>query len=90
MASYQKMSCEECKYYESYHQYPNPNAVARHYCKRCREEIKYKRIIGSDVFIVWLPKRCYFDDYFEISEEAKKRDDEKYHSEFGFAYQIED
>ena len=34
--------CVDCKYYESYHKYPNSNVVARHYCKRWHEEIIYK------------------------------------------------
>ena len=43
MATYQYLQCEKCKHYESYHRYPNPNAVARHYCKKCNDEITYRR-----------------------------------------------
>ena len=91
MATYQKMGCKDCKYYESYHQYPNPNSVARHYCKKCHEEIEYRREFGSDFFVVWLPKTCYFNNYFEESEEAKKQYEVKHtYFEFGLACQIED
>ena len=32
----------------------------------------------SDYRVVWLPKRCYFNDYFEESEECKKRREQMY------------
>lgn len=69
MDGYEKLLCKECKHYESYHKYPNPNAVARHYCKRCKDEIRYMKY--SPIYnyrIVWLPKLCYFNDYFERKE----------------------
>ena len=89
MAMYQELDCIGCKHYESYYQYPNPNAVARHYCTKCGEEIKYIRShIGSDFFIVWLPKGCYFNNYFEESEASKKIREEKF-IDYGFC-QIED
>lgn len=90
MAAYQTLECKKCKYYESYHQYPNPNAVARHYCKKCNEEIKYVRTnMFSDMYMVWLPKKCYFNGYFEESEESKREREARYNVEWGF-YQIED
>lgn len=76
---YQVMKCKDCKYYESYHQYPNPNAVAKHYCTKCNEEIEYIRTnYDSDVYAVWLPKGCYFNDCFEFSDKFLKRQKEKY------------
>lgn len=67
------IECEKCKHYESYHRYPNPNAVARHYCAKCNEEIKLVRISPfNDERTVWLPKACYFNHYFEESEEYKE------------------
>jgi len=76
---YQAMKCKDCKYYESYRQYPNPNSVAKHYCIKCNEEIQYVRTsYYSDVYTVWLPKGCYFNDYFEFSDEYLKRQKEKY------------
>ena len=90
MATYQVLECEKCKHYESYHRYPSPNAVARHYCKKCKDEIRYKRTNPiSDFYIVWLPKGCYFNGYFEESEESKKEREARYNVGFGF-YQIED
>ena len=79
MATYQVLECKKCKHYESFHQYPNPNAVATHYCKKCREEIKYVRAnMFSDMYMVWLPKKCYFNDYFEESEESKRERESRY------------
>lgn len=90
MAIYQVLKCEKCKHYEAFHQYPNPNAVARHYCKKCRDEIRYVREHPLyDRYIVWLPKGCYFNVYFEESEEAKKERERRYVSEWTF-YQVED
>ena len=74
------MCCEKCKHYEPYHQYPNPNAFAKHYCTKCKEEIK---IIQG---IVWLPKGCYINDYFEATEASKREQENKYI----YFYQIED
>jgi len=71
--TYQYLGCKNCKYYEEFHQYPNPNAYARHFCKKCNEEIRYvKAGYYSDFYVVWLPKLCYFNDYFEESEQARK------------------
>ena len=79
MATYQVLECKKCKHYEAFHQYPNPNAVATHYCKKCREEIKYVRAnMFSDMYKVWLPKKCYFNDYFEESEESKRERESRY------------
>ena len=90
MAAYQNLQCEKCKHYESFHHYPNPNAVARHYCKKCNDEITYRRNSPiSDFYLVWLPKGCYFNDYFEESEESKKERESRYNIGWGF-YQIED
>ena len=79
MATYQNLECKKCKHYESYHHYPNPNAVARHYCKKCRDEIKYVRTsLINDYYMVWLPKACYFNGYFEESEESRKERESRY------------
>ena len=79
MASYETMGCKDCKYYESYHKYPNPNAISPHWCKKCNEEIRYVRVSPiSDYYMVWLPKRCYFNGYFEESEECKKKRESRY------------
>lgn len=87
--TYQSMSCEECKYYEPYHKYPNPNSVARHYCTKCNEEIRYIReSYYSDLYVVWYPKKCYFNDYFELADKYKNQDDKWYIS--GLACQVED
>lgn len=92
MATFQEMSCKKCKYYESFHRYPNPNAVATHYCKKCNEEIRYVRSSPfSDFYTIWLPKRCYFNNYFEESEEYKKWLEERYTvPEYGLSCQVED
>lgn len=91
MATYQKLQCEKCKYYESFHQYPNPNAYARHYCKKCNDEIKYVRVgFFSDFYTVWLPKGCYFNDYFEESDMSKReRERQENFNPFDFC-QVED
>lgn len=75
------MYCEKCKHYESFHHYPNPNAVARHYCTKCKEEIKC--IQG----MIWYPKGCYLNDYFEETEESKRERESRYDIYF---CQIED
>ena len=73
MRTYQYLACEKCKHYESFHQFPNPNAYARHFCKKCDEEIRYvKAGYFSDFYVVWLPKQCYFNNYFEESEQARR------------------
>ena len=90
MATYEYLQCAKCKHYESYHHYPNPNAVARHYCKKCKDEIKYiKSTPISDYYMVWLPKSCYFNGYFEESDESKTERERKYTAGWEF-YQIED
>jgi hypothetical protein len=77
-----------------FHQFPNPNAIATHYCKKCKEEIRYVRDSPiSDYYIVWLPKRCYFNNYFEESEECenmRKLNDFYSDYEHGLACQVED
>ena len=84
--TYQTLDCLKCKYYESYHQYPNPNSVARHYCKKCDDEIRYVReSCNSDFYVVWYPKKCYFNNYFDpIPEEPVVCED------YGLHCQIED
>lgn len=69
-----KIHCEDCKHYERYHQYPNPWAMAEHYCTKCNEEIKVNRRF------VMLPKDCYFNSYFEESNESKQNQKEIYES----------
>lgn len=94
MAIYEKMKCVDCKHYEYAHQHPNPNAISSHWCKKCNEEIRYVRDSPiSDYRIVWLPKRCYFNNYFEESEECKQRRKlNDYYSDYehGLACQVED
>lgn len=94
MAYYERMKCKDCKHYEYGHQFPNPNAIASHWCKKCHEEIRYVRDSPiSDYRIVWLPKRCYFNNYFEESEEYKKQQKQNdFYSDFehGLACQVED
>lgn len=85
MAQFQEMECPKCKHYEAYHHYPNPNAVAPHYCKKCKEEICYRRVPGSDFYVVWLPKACYWRNFFEESEESKKEREERFSVPTGFA-----
>ena len=90
MAQYQQMRCEDCKHYEAYHRHPNPNAISTHWCKKCYEEIRYVRSSPiSDHYLVWLPKRCYFNDYFEYSDDYKKRQERLYTSRIEFC-QVED
>ena len=84
MTTYQVLECEKCKHYESFHRYPNPNAVARHYCNKCNDEIKYVRAnMFSDMYMVWLPKKCYLNNYFEESEESKRERESRY-IDYGF------
>ena len=82
MVKYQKLGCKKCAHYEAFHKYPNQNAVARHYCKKCNDEISYRLVQGFeydiDLYIVWLPKRCYFQNLFEESEEAKREREERF------------
>lgn len=90
--TYQTLDCVNCKWYESYHHYPNPNSVARHYCKKCNDEIRYVReSIFSDFYAVWYPKMCYFNNYFEYSDEYIKREEERMKAyDGGLACQVED
>lgn len=95
MAVYEYMKCKLCKYYEYGHKFPNPNATATHWCKRCCESITYvKDSPFSDYYFVWLPKGCYFNNYFEESEAAKKEREARYdyNNDFdsGLACQVED
>ena len=81
MSTYQVLECEKCKHYESHHQHPNPLAVSTHWCKKCNQEIEYRRSSPLlDRYFVWLPKKCYFNHYFEESEECKKKREEIYES----------
>ena len=51
MATYQVLECKKCKHYESFHQYPNPNAVARHYCKSVMKKLNMYEKICSLIHI---------------------------------------
>ena len=65
-----EIKCAECKHYESYHRY-NDYWYATHYCKKCKSEIDTRwRGTPWDPF---LPKACYFNNYFEESDEVKKK-----------------
>ena len=92
MGRYQEMKCKNCKHYEMWHQHPNPNAVSQHWCKKCGAEIEYCKVSPlSDNYMVWLPKKCYFNNYFEESEEYKEWCDTRYRTyEGGLACQVED
>lgn len=75
--------CKSCIYYESYHRYLNPMAVARHYCTKCNDEIY---IYNHNLIF---PKACYFNDYYEESEEHRREVARRYQvSEL--ACQVED
>lgn len=79
MATYEVMGCKDCKHYEAYHKHPNPLATSRHWCKKCGQEIRYVRASPiSDFYIVWLPKGCYINGYFEYSDEYKKQQENRY------------
>ena len=89
------MRCEDCKHYEYGHKFPNPNATAWHWCKKCRKEIKLVRCYPfSNSYITWFPKGCYLKNYFEESEEARKKREARYNynNDFdnGLACQVED
>ena len=77
-----EISCSKCIYYEKYHQFPNPNAFAKHYCKKCNEEIKVNN------GIVFLPKLCYINNYFEETKASKREKEAK--EKYKNFYQIED
>lgn len=87
-----KIFCANCKHYESYHHYPNPNAVARHYCTKCKDEIKMVRnSMFTNLLSPYIPKECYFNNYFEESDEYKKYLDKLYKSDaYDLACQVED
>ena len=55
--------CEDCKYYESYHQFPNPLAVAEHWCTKCKEEIYLVK--QGFLYTTVIPKKCYFNKYYK-------------------------
>ena len=69
---------ESCKHNEGYHHYPNPLAVARHYCKICNQEIEVVH------HVAWLPKECYFNGYFEETDDVKRKREERYKSRYTF------
>ena len=37
----------------------------------------------SDTYMVWLPKKCYFNGYFKESEESKRERENRY-IDYGF------
>ena len=78
--------CQNCKHYQYYyHGFPNPNAYAKHYCLKCNDYIRVNE------FGVWYPKLCYFNNYWEPSEEYLKEQEEKYTYYIGGLHcQIED
>lgn len=90
MADYERMFCEDCKHYEANHRHPNPLAVSRHWCKKCNADIRYVRDgYFRDFYSVFVPKPCYFNDYFEASEEYLKRKKQKEEFEKRFDQIIE-
>ena len=77
-------ACENCKYLERYHKFPNPMASSVPWCTKCNEEIEYNSKTGT----TWFPKECYHNDYFEPSDEVKEREATKYMAGF-LAYQVD-
>ena len=73
-----RLQCEDCKFYEPYHKHPNPLATSRHWCQKCGEEIRLVKINQRGDKAAWLPKACYFNGYFEESEESKRRRQQRY------------
>ena len=65
-----EIRCEKCKHYESHHRFGDSCYFARHYCKKCESEID-TRWRGTPLN-PYLPKACYFNNYFEESDEVKK------------------
>lgn len=64
--------CQDCKYYEAFHQHPNPNAVDEHYCHKCKKAIiVHKGNAFHSKGQVIIPAKCYFNDYFEEKKERK-------------------
>lgn len=85
------MRCLNCKYYESYHQDPNPNSITRHYCTKCDDVIHATACIDGSFKCVKIPKKCYFNDYFEESDEYKAYLENRYEfPENGLFTQVED
>ena len=85
------MRCVNCKHYEAYHKDPNPNSTTRHYCLKCDAVIYATQNIDGSFKNVIIPKKCYFNNYFEESDEYRKRLDERYNiPEDGLHCQVED
>lgn len=85
------MRCINCKHYEAYHKDPNPNSTTRHYCLKCDGVIYATQNIDGSFKNVIIPKKCYFNNYFEESDEYKKRLDDRYNTiEDGLHCQVED
>ena len=85
------MLCKNCKWYESYHQDPNPNSISRHYCLRCDDVIHATLDLDASYKYVRIPKKCYFNDYFEESDEYRKYLENKFNiPEDGLHTQVED
>lgn len=66
------LECETCKHYEMYPKFKNPNMSIHHYCHKCKDEIFYKK--GMAI----IPKACYYNDFYEISQEAQEEKDSRY------------
>lgn len=84
------MECKDCKYYEAYHK--RGNSTYTHWCTRCHQEIRYVRESPfRDSFVVRIPGRCYYNNYFERSQEAIKKWESLYVDYgYGLANQVED
>ncbi len=68
-------TCENCKHHEWYHKFKNPIAsAAKHWCKKCNEEIEYNYKTGFQK----IPKECWFNHYYQLSEEYEERESAKY------------
>ena len=78
-----EFKCLHCKNYKK--------IQGMHWCMKCNDEIvfKIKDLVGNgDLFI---PKPCYFNNYFEESEEYLQQI-KKEHTipEYGLCCQVED
>lgn len=85
------MRCINCKHYEAYHQDPNPNSRSRHYCVKCNDVIHATQDINGNFKYVRIPKMCYFNNYFEESDEYLEKLNKRYNiPEDGLHCQVED
>ena len=90
MATYEYLKCQNCRHYEQFHQMPNPTVVKTHWCTKCNDAISYYKA-REGTYLVYLPKQCYFNNYFEESDEYKEQLAQRYSvPESGLHCQVED